>query len=223
MGFMKRAAAAKGGQQGGPVEVGQPAAAPPPSQQHRTGQAAVKQEPRTHAVKAEAGDHKARQQSVPNSWQHQPAQQQQQQQQRSEGTFKLSENITNMKFMQRAQLKRSREAAFDQDEAAKDAAEWVAPKAIHDKGCLILHERDPLPTGVSGRMSFGFGHMHELAKAEEAEREAAAAAAASEAQIKDEEMGGYGFGSGKGWSPGMMRPKDSAQRANKRQKIKKEH
>jgi hypothetical protein len=130
-----------------------------------------------------------------------------------EGKYKLSENITNMKFMQRAQLKRSREDAFDQEQAAKDAAEWVAPTAVQAKGCLILHERDPLPAGATGRMSFGFGHMHDLAQAEEAEKQAAADAAAAGTSINDEQMGKYGMQTG--WA---MRTKDMAKHQAKRQR-----
>jgi hypothetical protein len=135
------------------------------------------------------------------------------QQQQEEGKYKLSENITNMKFMQRAQLKRSREDAFDQEQAAKDAAEWVVPTAVQAKGCLILHERDPLPAGANGRMSFGFGHMHDLALAEEAEKQAAAEAAASGISINDEQMGKYGMQTG--WA---MRTKDMAKYQAKRQR-----
>ena len=116
-----------------------------------------------------------------------------------------------MKFMQRAQLKRSREdAGFEQERAAKDAAEWVSATAVQDKGCLILHERDPLPAGASGRMSFGFGHLHDLQQAEEAERQAAAEAAATEKQVQDEEMAGR---------YGSMRAKDKTPRRDaKRQR-----
>lgn len=135
------------------------------------------------------------------------------QQQQKEGKYKLSENIANMKFMQRAQLKRSREDAFDQEQAAKDAAEWVAPMAVQAKGCLILHERDPLPAVSTGRMSFGFGHMHDLAQAEEAEKQAAAEAAAAGTSINDEAMGKYGMQTG--WA---MRTKDMAKHQAKRQR-----
>lgn len=107
--------------------------------------------------------------------------------------YKLSDNIANMKFMQRAQLKRSREDAFEQDQAAKDEAEWVSATAVQDKGVLILHERDPLPAGANGRMCFGFGQAHDLAQAEEAERQAAAEAAATEKQVQDGEMGRFGM------------------------------
>lgn len=126
--------------------------------------------------------------------------------------FKLSENITNMKFMQRAQLKRSREdAGFEQEQAAKDAAEWVSATAVQEKGCLVVQERDPLPAGVNGRMSFGFGLLHDLAQAEEAERLAAAEAAAAETSIRAEQMGRFGKSS-------SFRSKDMAKRENKRQR-----
>lgn len=139
---------------------------------------------------------------------------QQQHSKKRDKTFKLSDNITNMKFMQRAQLKRSREeAGFEQEQAAKDAAEWVSATAVHEKGCLVVQERDPLPAGVNGRMSFGFGLLHDLAQAEEAERLAAAEAAAAEASIRAEEMGRYAEKSGKGF-----RSKDMAKRENKRQR-----
>lgn len=194
MGFMKRAQAAKPDSQ---VQVKQEPQQPgPPSlRQQQQQHLAIKQEPAADfdsQVDMQAGAGSKKQQ---------------------EGKFKLSENITNMKFMQRAQLKRSRDEAFEQEQAAKDAAEWVSATATQDRGCLILHERDPLPAGASGRMSFGFGHLHDIEQAEEAERKAAAEAAAAEVSIKDEEMGRYGMQSGKGF-----RGKDMAKREAKRQK-----
>jgi hypothetical protein len=137
--------------------------------------------------------------------------QQQQQREPAEGKYKLSDNIANMKFMQRAQLKRSREEAFDNEQAAKDEAEWVSATAVQDRGCVILHERDPLPAGAGGRMSFGFGHLHDLAEAEEAERQAAEEAAAENAHSRREEAGRFGMGN-------AMRTKDAVKREAKRQR-----
>jgi hypothetical protein len=87
-------------------------------------------------------------------------QQQQQQQQQTGSQYKslLSSRLTNMKFMQRGQqVKRGFDEAIGQDDDIKQEAEWVvnSSKGSGSKGCLVIQERDPLPAGILGRMSFG--------------------------------------------------------------------
>lgn len=83
--------------------------------------------------------------------------QQQQQQHHKKPKHQLSDKLSSMKFMQRAQAhKRGFDEAIGQEDAAKAEAEWKAPAAADSStGCLIIQERDPLPAGVCGRMSFG--------------------------------------------------------------------
>lgn len=83
--------------------------------------------------------------------------------------YQLSDKLTSMKFMQRAQpQKRGFDEAIGQEDAAKADAEWVAPAAAQpSRGCIIIQERDPLPPGVCGRMSFGqFNPVTELLQAQ---------------------------------------------------------
>eukprot|EP00775_Hariotina_reticulata_P015418 gene15418-biopygen17269 len=89
-----------------------------------------------------------------------PQQQQQQQQQQihSKQKYSLSSRLTNMKFMQRGQqVKRGFDEAIGQDDSAKQEAEWVVASSSSSsgKGCVVIQERDPLPIGILGRMSFG--------------------------------------------------------------------
>lgn len=214
MGFMKRGKAANARQD----------ASQQPEQPSAAGQPTLRQAPGSskHAVKHEG----AAAQPGPSQYNAQAAAaaaagdgddvvvgtyQQQQQREPTEGKYKLSDNIATMKFMQRAQLKRSRDEAFDNEQAAKEEAEWVSATAVQDKGCVILHERDPLPAGVGGRMSFGFGHLHDLAETEEAERQAAEEAAAEKAHSQREDKGRFGMGN-------VMRTKDTVKREAKRQR-----
>jgi hypothetical protein len=213
MGFMKRGKVSNA-RQDASQQPEQPAAAGQPTLRQAQGSSkhAVKQEaaaaqpdPSQRMAQAAADAAAAGEEPAVGTYQ------QQQQREPAERKYKLSDNIANMKFMQRAQLKRSRDEAFDNEQAAKDEAEWVSATAVQHSGCVILHERDPLPAGVGGRMSFGFGHLHDLAEAEEAERQAAEDAAAEQAHSRREESGRFGMGN-------AMRTKDAGTREAKRQR-----
>jgi hypothetical protein len=92
----------------------------------------------------------------------------------------LSERLAGMKFMQRGRThqqpsqqqqqqqqtsqqqpsqvqshKRGYEEAIGQPDTAHAASQWVVRGSSTAAGCVIIHERDPLPSGLCGRMSFG--------------------------------------------------------------------
>lgn len=154
MGFMKRAAAAAVQQQPQP-----PAAAAGQSLRDR-GRA----QDHARASASQASGLEGQQQEEPDHLHHQPAPaaaeaqadggQPDAQQQKK---YALSEKLTSMKFMQRGKsAKRGFDEAIGELDAAKQEAEWVAPAAAAGiSGCTIIQERDPLPAGVFGRMSFG--------------------------------------------------------------------
>eukprot|EP00878_Enallax_costatus_P004961 GHUV01005217.1.p1 GENE.GHUV01005217.1~~GHUV01005217.1.p1 ORF type:complete len:227 (+),score=61.79 GHUV01005217.1:218-898(+) len=138
MGFMKRAT--------GPLSSSEhPAADVPRASAQSTG---AKPQPSLRE------QHRQQQKRTSDATQ---ADDQQQREQDKTPKYQLSEKLTRMKFMQRAQpQKRGFDEAIGQEDAAKAEAEWVAPAAAqHSKGCIIIQERDPLPAGVCGRMSFG--------------------------------------------------------------------
>jgi hypothetical protein len=147
-------------------------------------------------------------------------QQQQHQQQGSSGQaagndkqqqkkYELSSKLTSMKFMQRGKsAKRGYDEAIGEPDAAKQEAEWVAAPAAAPaagpgvqsssiQGCVVIQERDPLPAGVFGRMSFGQFNSDTEALQEQAEAlatgkplpQAAKAGAAAAAGWGDEEEG----------------------------------
>jgi hypothetical protein len=169
-------------------------------------------------------------------------QQQQHQQQGSAGQaegdskqqqkkYELSDKLTSMKFMQRGKsAKRGYDEAIGQPDAAKQEGEWVAAPAaapaaiavagsgVHSsssQGCVVIQERDPLPAGVFGRMSFGQFNLDTEALQEQAEaratgkpmaaaaRAGAAGAAAGDdsdedgqqgVSVTDDDMAGWGKG-----------------------------
>jgi hypothetical protein len=210
MGFMKRAQG-----EAAAVAHSQPAAADASSAG------------RTHS-------HAAASTSGRDGQQHDRQQQQQQQQglagqaadsskQQQNKKYELSDKLTSMKFMQRGRsAKRGFDEAIGQPDAAKQEAEWVAPAAAaaedgnitssSSKGCVVIQERDPLPAGVFGRMSFGHFNPDTESLQQQAEARAtgkplpaaaaAAAAAAGDAEegrqqgvsVTDDDMAGWGKG-----------------------------
>jgi hypothetical protein len=96
--------------------------------------------------------------------------------------YELSNKLTNMKFMQRGKsAKRGYDEAIGQPDAARQEAEWVAAAAApaaaagpgvqssSSQGCVIIQEREPLPAGVFGRMSFGQFNLDTEALQQQAE------------------------------------------------------
>jgi hypothetical protein len=180
MGFMRRG------------HVGQPAAA-------ATSEPAAAQSLRaqSHAAAASTSSRDGQQQG--------PAGQAAADSKQQQKKYELSDKLTSMKFMQRGKnAKRGYEEAIGQPDAAKQEAEWVAAppvaaaggagvKSSSSQGCVVIQERDPLPAGVFGRMSFGSFNLDTEALQQQAEAHAtgkpipAAAGAAAAGQDDDED------------------------------------
>jgi len=68
---------------------------------------------------------------------------------------KVSSKLLQLKFMQRAVEKSQPPAQPSQEPAAAAADAWVAPASRRDAApCRVLHEADPPPGALLGRLSF---------------------------------------------------------------------